>query len=254
MQSSAEREHTRERQAIGRERAVVLILGMHRSGTSCLSGTLQQRGLHLGQVSERNLFNLKGNRESRRVTQLNDAVLAHNGGSWREVPTRLNWTHEHAAERDLILGELLDGTDGPAGLKDPRTLLTLAFWEQARERTRWVGIFRHPALVARSLERRNRMPAQEALALWEAYNQRLLQWHTNTPFPLLCFDSAESEYLGAVGQVAAHLGLAEAPAAVESAFFDPQLRSELDPAAHLGVPARLLDLYERLRSRSIGAH
>ena len=51
---------------------VVLVLGMHRSGTSCLAGSLQQAGLELGDVFTSNPFNKKGNREHRDVmTSLN---------------------------------------------------------------------------------------------------------------------------------------------------------------------------------------
>ncbi len=40
----------------------VLILSMHRSGTSCLAGSLQQGGMYLGDVYEHSPHNIKGNR------------------------------------------------------------------------------------------------------------------------------------------------------------------------------------------------
>ena len=43
---------------------VVCVLGMHRSGTSCLAGSLEQQGLFLGETNTRGPFNLRGNRES----------------------------------------------------------------------------------------------------------------------------------------------------------------------------------------------
>lgn len=45
--------------------STVLILGMHRSGTSCLAGSLQEAGLYLGEVNTAAPHNAKGNRESR---------------------------------------------------------------------------------------------------------------------------------------------------------------------------------------------
>ena len=45
----------------------VIILGMHRSGTSCLTGCLKEYGLHLGDVSESNKHNKKGNQENKEV-------------------------------------------------------------------------------------------------------------------------------------------------------------------------------------------
>lgn len=40
-----------------------LVLGMHRSGTRSLAGSLQERGLRLGKVFTSNPYNRKGNRE-----------------------------------------------------------------------------------------------------------------------------------------------------------------------------------------------
>ena len=41
----------------------LLILGMHRSGTSCLAGMLRDAGVFMGEVSEANAYNRKGNLE-----------------------------------------------------------------------------------------------------------------------------------------------------------------------------------------------
>ena len=54
---------------------VVAVLGMHRSGTSALAGSLEQHGLFLGRVSTSNPHNPKGNRESAEVRRLNEDVL-----------------------------------------------------------------------------------------------------------------------------------------------------------------------------------
>ena len=42
----------------------IVILGMHRSGTSCLAGCLEELGLHLGTVITSAPHNKKGNREN----------------------------------------------------------------------------------------------------------------------------------------------------------------------------------------------
>ena len=67
-------------------RAAVVILGMHRSGTSCLTGSLQDKGLYLGQVSQRGTFNKKGNRERWRHRAVE-----------RGDPGRERWTMGQAA-------------------------------------------------------------------------------------------------------------------------------------------------------------
>lgn len=200
----------------------ILVLGMHRSGTSCLAGSLQRRGLFLGEVQERNPHNARGNRESRRIMELNDAVLAHSGGAWDRPPARLSWSAAHAAERERIVDSLQSGSR-PWGFKDPRTLLVLPFWLEDIRRPALVGAFRHPVQVACSLYRRSRMPADQAHALWFEYNRRLLDMHRSQRFPLVSFDLDDADYSIEVDRAACQLGLGalDPPG---SDFFEPGLR------------------------------
>lgn len=222
---------------------VVAVLGMHRSGTSCLAGSLQHNGLHLGDVQESNPHNRKGNREHLRIVRLNDAVLAHAGGAWNRPPDRVEWTRAHAAERDAIVADMEATADGPWGFKDPRTVLTLPFWRERLPRVRLVGSFRHPAQVARSLHARSRFPAADAFVLWMSYNTVLLREHARAPFPLLCFDRSPDAYLRDVDAVVARLGLTGAPGG--TAWFEESLRGA--PTDGLpAVPDDALRLYDDL--------
>ena len=217
---------------------------MHRSGTSCLAGSLQQRGLHLGKVHEWRPYNLKGNRENQRIMDLNNAVLTHSDGSWDCPPERLAWDQACVDERDAIVRQLQDGCAGAWGFKDPRTLLTLAFWREGIADLRMVGTFRHPAQVARSLQARDaRMSLAQGLELWRMYNQRLLDCHAEAAFPLVSFDAQEAAYRQAVDDIAQQLGLArERPA---NDFFERILRTP-DADVVIDVPAPVLAVYERL--------
>lgn len=67
---------------------VVAILGMHRSGTSLLAGTLQECGLDLGAVSTAAAANEKGNRESWLLMALHEDLLRQAGGAWDRPPAR----------------------------------------------------------------------------------------------------------------------------------------------------------------------
>lgn len=232
----------------GRWAGAVLILGMHRSGTSCLAGSLQALGLTLGRVHEWNPHNLKGNREHPGIMNLNDAVLAHSGGAWDQPPEHPSWTQAHARERDALLAELERGGGGAWGFKDPRTLLLLPFWLEALDRPSFVGTFRHPARVANSLRARGRMPVEAGLALWLTYNQRLLDLYALSPFPLISFDLAEDEYAAAIAGVAQALGLAVPSACQRHPFFDAQLRGA--PAADAEVSQEALLLHARLDAAS----
>src|SRR5439155_23365882 len=110
-------------------------------------------GVFLGEVSRKNPHNLKGNHESARIMELHEDLLRANGGRWDDPPLHVRWSARHEALRD----EIIQGYAGAGlwGFKDPRTLLTLEGWLKALPDLVRLGIFRHPRLVAQSLQARN---------------------------------------------------------------------------------------------------
>ena len=226
-------------------RRVVCIVGMHRSGTSCLAGTLQEAGLHLGEVITEAPHNAKGNRENRRIMDLQEELLVHSGGSWDEPPAKLAWSDEHRQRRDDIIRSY---GDAPVwGFKDPRTLVTLDFWREALPRISFVGTFRHPLLVAESLGRRNGGSVDRWLALWRAYNDRLVALHASEPFPIVRFDTEADAYRKSLNEVLAELGLPEPPTL---SFFEPILRHHEEPSA-TELPKEIAELYDKLCSLAV---
>lgn len=108
---------------------VVAVLGMHRSGTSWLAGSLQEQGLELGSVNERAPHNAKGNRENDAVAALHGAVLRESSGSWDSPPRQVEWSDANRA----ALAEIVAGMCARFslwGFKDPRTLLVLEEWNR----------------------------------------------------------------------------------------------------------------------------
>jgi hypothetical protein len=124
----------------------VCLLGMHRSGTSCLTGSLQAAGLYLGKHHTWNSHNPLGNRENPDMFDLHEDLLAANSGSWRTPPEKVIWADYHLDwARRIIAGF----DQHPVwGFKDPRTLLTLAGWKSLLENVTCIGIFRHPLAAA----------------------------------------------------------------------------------------------------------
>jgi len=165
---------------------VVAVLGMHRSGTSWLTGSLEEAGLYLGDVRTESKHNPKGNRESERLQLIHDAVLADNGGSWRKPNLPNAWSAERSAE---LAGYISSMDRDPWGFKDPRALLLLDEWHRQVPSLERVGVFRHPIAVYRSLAARNKdFKEKEAVRLWMTYNERLLEEHARSPFTVLRFD------------------------------------------------------------------
>jgi len=227
-----------------RPRRVIAVLGMHRSGTSALTGSLEQHGLFLGEVSTADRHNPKGNREAREMRVLNEAVLRASGGAWDRPPGAVSWRPEHEDRARALLAE---HAGRPLwGFKDPRVLLTLRGWLELVPDLERVGVFRHPLRVARSLERRNGMSTENAVALWQAYNEALLYELRRQPFPLVCFDEEPGVLPDKLLAAARALGLQEGPAAER--FFTPDLR-HAEPVEAAPAPARAL--YEELRALAL---
>jgi hypothetical protein len=221
---------------------VICVLGMHRSGTSCLTGSLEEAGLPLGNCHTWNPFNLKGNRENQDFVDLNDEVLAANGGAWDKPPPRVVWSPEHL-ERARQLVEQAEGKT-LFGFKDPRTLLVLDGWKAACPNLQFVGIFRHPESVASSLMSRSEMPRDESFALWYRYNQALYKEYKRQAFPLLCFDESEEQFHSKLNGVIGQLGLSMPES--EQRFYDGQLKSA-SAAAGSRLPWMTARLYRKLR-------
>jgi hypothetical protein len=231
----------------------VLVVGMHRSGTSCLAGILGACGAHLGDVATWAPHNAKGTRELEPVWRLNDDVLAASGGSWHDVPAAVTWTSEHRRRRDEILSSLAASRQPVICIKDPRLLLTLDLWLEPLppESVRVVGSVRKPAAVARSLQVRNGFDRRHALRLWRAYNTRLLKRQQHRPDGIVDFSQQSAEYLRHVQSLVQRLGLRWSDDA--EAFFDDDLRAS--ESTSRWIPLRDRRLYatlHRLAKASVG--
>ena len=229
---------------------VICVLGMHRSGTSCLAGTLEQAGVFLGEVATHNKFNVKGNRENPAVREVNGRVLHDNGGDWNRPPAGpMVWNDGHRKMRDAIIGSY---SEQPVwGFKDPRALLTLEGWLEALPNLEFVGVVRHPLAVARSLQSRPRGPGlAEGIRLWTAYNIRLLEFRERYDFPLVSFDASSEKLAASLREVTQRLELRPPSTVGGAPFFDPDLKHQnvpVDGAANAAwLDHETRSLYERL--------
>jgi len=230
-------------QVLQKRPLLVFILGMHRSGTSCLTGSLEQCGLNLGAVQRSGKHNARGNHERKEVEQLHDQILKLNGGSWNAPPQRIQVHPYHTEKMQALLHEL--DAARPAGVKDPRMLLVLEEWERiAPPPIALIGTFRHPMAVARSLAERNGMPLAQGIELWRRYNELLVVRHRKGSFPLVEFRLDDPDaYCAVVASAAAHAGLEPTVPAVRR-FVSTDL--EHQRTSELPVPDSCRDIYEYL--------
>lgn len=169
-----------EASTIRLERSVV-VLGMHRSGTSAITRVINLLGVPLpaGDLFPPDENNPKGYWESSALVEVNDSVLARRGGSWA-VPPPLegDWaTSEEFVDLRAAAASRLATLRGSEQWlwKDPRSCLTFPLWLSVLPgETTVVIVIRHPLEVARSLGRRDGFSRGYALALWERYVRQSL--------------------------------------------------------------------------------
>lgn len=117
---------------------LVLTVGMHRSGTSLVTGILNSLGVDMlggGKytILPSDVGNSKGYFELLEMNEVNDLLLDESGGCWWNPPTLsalLNKTSWYAVHRgkDLFYGLRHARTSDMWGWKDPRMCVTLPWW------------------------------------------------------------------------------------------------------------------------------
>jgi len=219
----------------------VIVLGMHRSGTSALTGFLRQCGLYLGEVLDDGIIhNPRGLQEAPSVLFMHQNLLEANSGDWCDPPEKVTWSRMHEAVRDLFIESRRERPIW--GFKDPRTLLVLEGWLKVLPQAELAGVFRHPMEVALSLERRNGFPIEKGLELWRIYNERLAGWCEQRSAPLVAFSRPESAVRAAMSEVARRFDL-DPERGTE--FFDAGLR-RMHAGPDETLPAAIEEVLERL--------
>jgi hypothetical protein len=199
--------------------SAVLVLGMARSGTSAFTRLLALLGVDLGPPEA--LLppiageNAKGFYEHRPIMAVNKELLARLGGSWSEPPRPGQGWQRDAGLDDLRerARELLaaDFAGAPLwGFKDPRTSLTLPFWEELLgDDVRYVICHRRPLDSARSLERRNSIRLDDGVALWTRYMASALAHTAGRRRIVVGYEELFGSREALVGELADFLGVGE---------------------------------------------
>lgn len=157
---------------------LVLVLGMHRSGTSALSGLLVTSGLDgPADLMPASPMNPKGYFESLSAVHLNDRLLVDLGSAWcscAAIP-QSRWLSSASAVEAWRSGmlKLLYGAyprGGRAVLKDPRLCMLLPALRPWLESNLISCVaflpVRHPAEVVESLWVAESIPRRQGLFLW----------------------------------------------------------------------------------------
>jgi hypothetical protein len=190
----------------------VVVVGMHRSGTSAVTGAIGALGFNLVSAEDR-LTPHDSNPEhweSLSILLQNDAILAHFGGTW-DAPPQLpeGWEADRGLPGQTAASELLAAAypdPGPSVWKDPRACLLLPYWRKVLHPMAAVLVWRAPLAAARSLRRRDGMPVPYGVALWERYNRSAIANLTQTDVYVLDYDSMVEDSEASLSGLTSWLG------------------------------------------------
>ena len=156
--------------------SAILVLGMHRSGTSALTGMLHHLGVALGErLMPATGDNPRGYWEHTDIVEVHQNILAALGSSWDDIRALpAGFEHSPAAvegRRDLAAILRRDFAGAALwGLKDPRLCRLMPLWsvllDEERVSPRYILAVRHPLDVAASLDARDGISPARALLSW----------------------------------------------------------------------------------------
>lgn len=216
---------------------IIVVLGMHRSGTSALTRGLKVLGVHLGDdfIPDVVGVNDKGFWEDAEILQLNVELLASLGHDWHALlspadralmddPVISLFMRRAAA----ILGNRLRGGDC-FGMKDPRFPRLLPFWQEAFRRigcrVSYIIASRNPFDVVRSLEKRDGIDPVKGYWLWYDHMMRSIRLTTDASRVVVSYHRLMENPAEQLDRMAKCLGL---PFSVESELFDEYRTDFLD--------------------------
>ncbi|PSO76793.1 MAG: hypothetical protein BRC40_02750 [Cyanobacteria bacterium QH_8_48_120] len=162
--------------------SILIITGMHRSGTSLTASLLQSAGLDIGQrLIEPGHGNVRGFFENRDFLEFHEMVLRSQGlhdGGWT-LQENIKVEQQYVEKAKELISK--NASSPMWGWKEPRTTLFLDFWSKFLPDANFLLIYRSPWEVVDSLYRRGDKTfinqPDLAVKIWMRYNQNILDFY-----------------------------------------------------------------------------
>ncbi|MBF0506790.1 MAG: hypothetical protein HQL09_08135 [Nitrospirae bacterium] len=248
----------------------ICILGMHRSGTSAITRSVNFLGAFLGEEDDICTYgpdNPTGFWESLELRLFNERLLYHLKTSWdTSLPLDEGW---HLRE-DLqpFRNELIDlikkkfSDRNLWAWKDPRTSLLFPLWKDVLKELDiellCVYAIRNPLDVARSLKKRNGFSCDKGFCLWLNYNISMLMAILTVPTVFVSYDRLLNNWESELRRCAETLKISwpKDDASLREKmnyFIRPDLRhsaSMVTDLKKMDAPGPIVELYEFLLNLS----
>lgn len=236
---------------------LILILGMHRSGTSALTSALAELGFELGEhLLPPAPDNPLGFFENTKIVAAQDELLESLGVPWYDPrPLPGDWLARPAARiaADRIRSELLamGARSSLLAVKDPRSCRLLPLWIDVAKSLGFplspIIMTRHPAEVGRSLAAREGLGADLGALLWLEYQLAAVSHSCASEAALIDYRDLLAQPERCIARVLSSLGIDVEVNGLGS--IDPQMRhhqSSIDAAEATPIGRLASALYELL--------
>lgn len=177
-------------------RTGVVVVGMHRSGTTAVTRTIGLMGVPIAAADDLApgwIGNEAGHWESLTVMRIDDALLRELDAAWW-CPPPVEPGQWASPRVDALRPAAHDAfyvahTTEQWVVKDPRLCITFPFWRRTLDEPLVVVLVtRHPLEVAASHATRDALPLRFGLALWERYMQHALRAVEGLPVLVARYD------------------------------------------------------------------
>ena len=161
----------------------VVVLGMHKSGTSLVAEMLHHSGVEMIEALRGVSYDKGEKYERDETSEINKALLKAEGLYSLEVRRKLELASvdPELTGRARRFVEAMAKRGADWGFKDPRTCLTWEFWKPLLPEHKLICIFRNVDEVHHRYRWRGRFFGLRALDAWYRYNMAMLEAYEAAP-------------------------------------------------------------------------
>ena len=200
----------------------IVVLGIHRGGTSAIAGVLHHLGVHMGDdLLLPSPHNPKGYFEDREFVDIHNQII----GDWKDPQVDFeSYRKEYTA-----LIKKREEQHELWGVKDPRMCFVFSYFARIARGCRVISVCRDPRLCAESLFARGGHTLEEAIAIswnyWHAKYRQLDNFPCRSEqgqYTFVDYERLLADPEHEVHKIARFVGLKPTQEAID--FIDPTLR------------------------------
>jgi len=248
----------------------VFIIGMHRSGTSAITRSINLLGAYIGGNTDfvkPLIDNPTGYWERNDILDFNESVLYHLKRTWdTALPLPVGWHRSKEIKPfqdklvSIIKSQLLDNKLW--AVKDPRLSILFPLWKDVLKE---LGVdfsiiiaIRNPIDVSKSLRERNGFSDSKTFGIWFNYTIHAIRMSKEIPNFIMHYDKLIDNWESVLQNCAKNIGLpwpddTDKLRARMNEFIRPELRHSVSGVEKLrekDVPKPVIELYETLMQQS----